>query len=91
MDYLLVLFIGILIGWLMTWFWFIISNRWNSSKNLRGSYDKTIKEITDKGKKARDDKQKSRNAAMRAIVEGILFVVITVLLVVLTMSMLNML
>ncbi|MBE2236496.1 MAG: hypothetical protein IAE81_01820 [Caldilineaceae bacterium] len=89
MDYLFVLFIGILIGWLMTWFWFIIYNRWDNSKKLRGSYDKTIKEITDKEKKAREDKQRSRTAAMRAVVEGILFVVITVLLVVLVMNMLN--
>ena len=81
MDYLLVLIIGILIGWLMTWFWFIIRGRWRERKNLRGAYDKTIKEIADKSKKARDDKRKSRDVAVRAFVESALYGLVIVVLV----------
>jgi len=91
MDYLLVLIIGILIGWLMTWFWFIIRGRWRERKNLRGAYDKTIKEIADKSKKAREDKRKSRNVAVRAFVESALYVVVIVVIVVLVASLIGIL
>jgi hypothetical protein len=87
MDYLLVLIIGILIGWLMTWFWFIIRGRWRERKNLRGAYDKTIKEIADKSKKAREDKRKSRDVAMRAFVESALYGLVIVVLVVLVANL----
>ena len=50
MDYLIVLLIGIAVGWLLNSFWLVIRNRWNSSKNLRSSYESTVKEIADKGK-----------------------------------------
>ena len=91
MDYLLVLIIGVLIGWLMTWFWFIIRRRWDNSKNLRSSYDKTVKEIADKGKKAREDKRKSRDTAMRAFIESTLFGLVIVVLVVLVANLLGIL
>lgn len=89
MDYLLVLLIGVLIGWLMTWFWFVIRERWDNSKDLRSSYDKTVKEIADKNKKAREDKRKSLNTAVRAFVESAFFVLVIVVLVVLTANLLG--
>ena len=89
MDYLIVLLIGIAVGWLLNSFWLVIRNRWNSSKNLRSSYESTVKEIADKGKKARDAKRKSRDTAMRATIETALFVVVVLVFAVLIMSILN--
>jgi hypothetical protein len=91
MDYLIVLLIGIAIGWLMTLFWLSIRKRWDSSKNLRGAYESTVKEIADKGKKAKETKRRSRDTAMRALIETTLFVVIVLVFAVLIMSILNIL
>ncbi|HHY54341.1 MAG TPA: hypothetical protein GYA08_02785 [Chloroflexi bacterium] len=91
MVYLLVLIIGILIGWLMTWYWSVIRKRWESSKSLRSSYDKTVKEIADKGKKAREDRRKSRTTALRAFVETALFWLLIVVMVVLAANLIGLL
>lgn len=91
MAYLLILLVGVLIGWLMTWYWFIIRKRWESSRNLRSSYDKTVKEIADKRKKAHEDKLKSRSTAVRAIVETALFWLMIIVMVVLAANMLGLL
>lgn len=75
----------------MTWYWFIIRKRWESSRNLRSSYDKTVKEIADKSKKAREDKRKSLSTAVRAIVETALFGLVIIVMVVLAANMLGLL
>lgn len=91
MAYLLVLLVGVLIGWLMTWYWFVIRKRWESSKSLRSAYDKTVKEIADKSKKAREDRRKSRSTAVRAAVETALFWLIIGMMVVLAANLLGLL
>lgn len=91
MVYLFVLLVGVLIGSLMTWYWFIIRKRWESSRNLRSSYDKTVKEIADKNKKAREDRRKSRSTAVRAFVETALFWLLIVVMVVLAANLLGIL
>lgn len=75
MDYLIVLLLGVLIGAMVAWFWFSISNRWKSSQNLRSSYDKTVKEIAEKNKKAKEDRRKARSNAVRAFFEFLILVV----------------
>ena len=89
MDYFIVLLVGIVVGWLMTWSWFAINRRWNASKNLRQSHEKTMKEVAEKGKKAREDKRKARSTAMRAILEMVPFGAVIVLLVVLVLNYLG--
>lgn len=91
MVYLFVLLVGVLIGSLMTWYWFIIRKHWESSRNLRSSYDKTVREIADKNKKARDDRRKLRGTAVRAFVETALFWLLIVVMVVLAANLLGIL
>lgn len=89
MDYFIVLLVGILVGWLMTWFWFAINRRWTASKNLRQSHEKTMKEVAEKGKKAREDKRKARSTAMRAVFEMVLFGAVILLLTILVLNYLG--
>lgn len=91
MVYLLVLIVGVLIGWLMTWYWSVIRKHWESSKSLRSSYDKTVKEIADKGKKAREDRRKSFSTAVRAFVETALFWLLIAVMVVLVANLIGLL
>lgn len=86
MDYIIVLFAGIFVGWLMTRFWVAINLRWTTSKNLRQSHVKTMKEAAEKGKKAREEQRKARSTAIRAAFETILFGAIVLLLVLLGLS-----
>lgn len=89
MDYFIVLLVGIVAGWLMTWSWFAINRRWDTSKNLRQSHEKTMKEVAEKGKKAREDKRKARSTAMRAILEMVLFGAVIILLVAVVLNYLG--
>lgn len=89
MNYLLVLLLGIAIGWLFALFWLSISSQWKSSQNLRGSYDKAVKEIAEKNKKAREDRRKARSAAMRAVVQLIFFTLAVFLMVALVFNLIN--
>ncbi|HRW47651.1 MAG: hypothetical protein M9936_06880 [Caldilinea sp.] len=89
MDYFIVLLVGILLGWLMTWFWFAINRRWTASKSLRQSHEKTMKEVAEKGKKAREDKRKARSTAMRAVLEMVLFGAVILLLTILVLNYLG--
>ena len=89
MNYFIVLLVGIAIGWLMTWSWVAINRRWSASKNLRQSHDKTMKEVAEKGKKAREDKRKARSTAMRAALEMILFGAVIILLVIVVLNYLG--
>ncbi len=73
MDQLFVLLIGIAIGWLAATIWATIWNHWKSSQNQRQAYEKAIKEVAEKGKKAKDDRRKSFSNAVRAVIEMLLF------------------
>jgi hypothetical protein len=73
MNDLIVLFIGAILGGLLTWSWLIISRHWKSSRDLRSSAEKADKEAVEKRKKARDDRRKSLDLTFRALIETILF------------------
>lgn len=89
MNYLLVLLLGIAIGWLLALFWLSISTQWKSSQSLRSSYDKTVKEIAEKNKKAREDRRKARSAAVRAVLQMIFFALALFLMVALVFNLIN--
>jgi hypothetical protein len=89
MNYLLVLLLGIAIGWLLALFWLSITTQWKSSRNLNSSYDKAVKEIAEKNKKAREDRRKARSAAVRAVLQAIFFVLAVFLMVALVFNLIN--
>ncbi|MCS6827219.1 MAG: hypothetical protein NZ553_11450 [Caldilinea sp.] len=85
MNELIALFIGAVLGGLLTWFWLIILRHWKSSRDLRSSAEKADKEAVEKRKKARDDRRKSLDLTFRAAIETILlalalFVVLALIL-----------
>lgn len=88
MDQLIILLIGIAIGWLASTVWATIWGRWKSSQNQRQTYEKTIKEVAEKGKKAKDDRRKSFNNAVRAVIEMLLFLAVILLVLIVVFNLL---
>jgi H+/gluconate symporter-like permease len=88
MDYLLVLLIGIAIGWLSASIWSIIWNRWKSSLNQRQSYEKAIKELAERGKKVKEERRRSFGSTVRAVIEMLLFLAVVLLVLIVLFNLL---
>ncbi len=78
MEWLLVFGLGLFFGWLLTWFWFTTTARWKKSKDLRTGSAKTLKEQSEKAKKARQDASMARRVAVRTVFRVMFFVIAVV-------------
>jgi hypothetical protein len=75
MEWFLVFGLGLFFGWLLTWFWISTTTRWKKSKDLRTGSAKTLKEQSEKAKKARQDASVARREAVGAIFRVVFFVI----------------
>lgn len=77
---LLILVIGILVGWLFTWYFFSIRNRYRSSRGMRQASEKMLKENADRAKKAKEQSKQAYGGFLRLVTELVVFVAVVVAL-----------
>jgi hypothetical protein len=72
MDMLLVFGSGLVAGAVLAWVVIEISGQFKRSRELEAAAAKARKEISEKSKKAREDKRKARSTAARSVLFSIL-------------------
>lgn len=80
MDVVAVFVVGMVCGGFLAWAIIAIQRGFKSSRDLNAGVAKARKEIQDKAKKVREDKQKAQAAAIRSLLLSILLI-LSVLLV----------
>lgn len=87
MDYLLLLVLGMLVGGLLMRYWYTIQGHWQNSQDAQSTHDKTVKEIAEMRKKARNARRTAQANNIRASTELLFFVLLLVLLGILVVNL----